>query len=92
MATVVFSSEMQHHVSCPPRTVFGQTVKEILESYFEGNQGARSRILDERGGLRPRLAVFVDGVLAQDRLRLSDPVHLQAKVFVFCQLLCHEGD
>ena len=43
MATVVFSSEMQHHVSCPPRTVFGQTVKEILESYFE------PQMLNEQG-------------------------------------------
>jgi hypothetical protein len=92
MAAVVFSSEIQHYVSCPPRTVFGQTVREILESYFEGNRAARSYILDERGCLRPKLGVLIDGVPAQDRLRLSDSVHLQAKVFVLCQLLCHEGD
>jgi hypothetical protein len=92
MATVVFSSEIQQQLLCPPRTVFGQTVKEVLENYFEGNHGALSNFLDERGCLRPRLAVFVDGEPAQDRLRLSDPVHLQAKVFIFAQLLCHEVD
>jgi hypothetical protein len=90
MATVVFSSEIERYISCPPRTVFGQTVLEILNTYFEGNPGVRSFILDEQGQLRPRLGVFVDGALAQDRLRLSDPVHLQANVFVFCQLRCDD--
>jgi hypothetical protein len=92
MATLVFSSEIQQHLPCPPLTVFGQTVKEILESYFERNRGARGFILDERGCLRTRLEVFVDGVIAQDRAALSDPVHVQAKVFVFCQLQCHGAD
>jgi hypothetical protein len=92
MAVVTFTSEIQRYISCPPRAVSGHTVKEVLEAYFEANRRARGYILDDQGGLRPRLAVFVDGVLAQDRIGLSDPVHLQANVFVFAQLQCLESD
>jgi hypothetical protein len=92
MATVVFSPEIGQHISCPPLTVFGQTVKEILDGYFQRNKHVRDYIFDERGLLRARLAVFVDGVLAQDRIGLTDPVHLQANIFVFAQLDCQGGD
>jgi hypothetical protein len=64
MATVTFTPEIQSHLPCLPRVVFGQTVREVLEAYFEWHGRARHYILDERGCLRPRLAVFVDGVVA----------------------------
>jgi hypothetical protein len=57
MATVSFTPEIQGHVACPSRLVFGNTVKEVLDAYFESNRPARGYILDERGCLRPRLAV-----------------------------------
>ncbi len=31
---------------------------------------------------RPRLAVYVDGAVVEDRVELTDPVHLHARVFV----------
>jgi hypothetical protein len=92
MATVTFTPEIQSHLPCLPRVVFGQTVREVLEAYFEWHGRARGYILDERGCLRPRLAVFVDGVVAQDRIALSDPVHLNANVFIFAQPRCLEVD
>ena len=42
MAAVVFSSEIQHYVSCPPRTVFGQTVREILDCDLATEMAARA--------------------------------------------------
>jgi hypothetical protein len=92
MATVSFTPEILAHVSCPSRAVFGHTVKEVLDAYFESNRPARGYILDERGCLRPRLAVFVDGVIAEDRNSLGDPVHLHANVFVFALPRCQERD
>jgi hypothetical protein len=91
MARVVVSSEIQHYIPCPPQEVFGQTLKEILEGYFRQNRTVRDYILDGEGCLRPGLAVFVDGVMTQDRTSLNDPIHLQANVFIFSQLHCHES-
>jgi hypothetical protein len=54
MATVVFSPEIQQHVSCPPLIVFGNGIKEILDAYFERNGRAREYILDEGGCLSRR--------------------------------------
>jgi molybdopterin synthase sulfur carrier subunit len=92
MATLTFSPLIERYFSCPPLTVFGDTVKEILDAYLESHSRVRDYLLDERGCLRPKLAVFIDGALAQDRIRLSDPVHANAQVFVFAQLDCNSID
>jgi hypothetical protein len=82
MATITFTSFIQHYAPCPPQEVFGNTLREVLEAYFETHRRARAYLLDEQGGLRPRLAVYVDGVLVTDRVGLSDPVHARASLFV----------
>jgi hypothetical protein len=82
MATVIFAPFIQQHVSCPPMEVFGNTMREILEGYFEKHRRVREYILDERGCLRPRLALYVDGVIATDRRELSEPVHARAQVHI----------
>jgi hypothetical protein len=83
MATVTFAPFIQQHVFCPPLEVFGNTVREVLEAYFEKYRAVQGYILDDRGSLRPRLALYVDGVSAGDRRYLTDPVHAHAKVQIF---------
>ncbi|HEV3443849.1 MAG TPA: hypothetical protein VG099_04355 [Gemmataceae bacterium] len=82
MATVVFAPFIQHHVKCPPMVASGGTVRDVLETYFQEHHRVRGYILDERGCLRSRLAVFVDGAIVMDRAALTDPVHAHAQVFV----------
>jgi hypothetical protein len=82
MANVVFSPFIQHYVECPPMEAFGNTVREVLDDYFRQFRRSRRYILDDQGGLRPRLAVFVDGAAATDRVGLNDPVHLSTRVYV----------
>jgi hypothetical protein len=82
MATVSFTPFIQHYVSCPSMEVFGNTVREVLEAYFEKHRRVRGYILDDQGWLRPRLLVLVDGVHVGDRIELSDPVHAHANVHV----------
>jgi hypothetical protein len=82
MATVMFSPFIQYHVRCPAMEVHGDTVRDLLDQYFREHRRARGCILDERGQVRPRLAVFVDGDFVQDRIGLSDPVHARARVQV----------
>jgi hypothetical protein len=57
--------------SSPPLEVFGNTLRDVLEGYCEQNRRGRSYILGEQGCLRPRLALFVDGVITADRIGLG---------------------
>ena len=83
MATLSFTPFIERTVPCPPLEVFGNTVREVLEAYFEKHAHARSCLLDEQGCLRPRLGCSVDGTFVADRVGLSDPVHAHARVCVF---------
>ena len=85
MATVAFSPFIQQLVSCPTGEAFGNTVREVLDAYFEKHPHARGCLLDEHGSLRPRLWISVDGVMVTDRIALSDPVHAWARLYT-CQV------
>lgn len=82
MPRLVFTANLQRHVSCPPVVVPGLTVREVLASAFAGNPRAEGYVLDERGALRPHMVVFVDGVAVSDRRTLSDAVGEASEVHV----------
>ncbi len=82
MPTVTFTRNIQRHVECPATEAPGTTVREVLEAVFAGNPRARSYVLDDQGGLRKHMAVFVDGTLIRDRATLSDPVRPEAGIYV----------
>jgi hypothetical protein len=92
MATVVFGPFIQQYVTCPPMEAPGHSVREVLENYFREFRRIRGYILDDRGRLRPRLTVYVDGAVIVDRVELSDPVHHRARVCVQPVLLDTEYD
>jgi molybdopterin synthase sulfur carrier subunit len=79
---VVFTANLQRHVPCPPVTVSATTVHEALDEVFEHNPRLRGYVVDERGALRKHMAVFVDGELIKDRVRLTDPVAADGEVYV----------
>jgi len=83
MVRVWFTPNLRRHVACPPREVAGATVREALDAVFAGNERARGYVLDERGAVRPHMAIFVNGVLLADRVALSDPVPDGAEIAVF---------
>ena len=82
MPLVRFTQNLQRHVACPPVDVPGATVRELLDRAFEGNPQARGYILDDQGGVRTHIVIFVDGQPVRDRRQLSDPVAPQAAVDV----------
>lgn len=82
MAHVAFTPAMQRHVECPPAEVRGRTVREVLDAVFHGNPRARGYVLDEQGALRHHMVVFVNGRAIRDRSGLSDPVPVDAEVYV----------
>jgi molybdopterin converting factor small subunit len=83
MAKVAFTQNIQRHVACPPTEAPGATVGEVLDAVFAANPQARSYVLDDQGGLRKHMSIFVDGQLIRDRAGLSDPVTEGSSIHVF---------
>jgi hypothetical protein len=86
MPNVTFTANIQRHVACPPCTVAGSTVREVLDAVFAGNPRARGYVLDDQGGLRHHMAIYVDGRLVRDRRNLCEPVGPDSHVSVFQSL------
>ncbi|MFM8267676.1 MAG: MoaD/ThiS family protein [Ilumatobacteraceae bacterium] len=82
MARVVFTANLQRHVPCPPTSVVAHTVGEALAEVFASVPRLRGYVVDERGALRKHMAVFVDGALIEDRVRLTDPVGPHSEIYV----------
>jgi hypothetical protein len=82
MAHVLFTPNIQRHVTCPPAEVTGRTVAELLEAVFATNERARGYVLDDQGALRKHMAIFINGELIRDRVLLTDPVPPDGEVFV----------
>jgi molybdopterin synthase sulfur carrier subunit len=82
MAQVTFTDNIQRHIPCPPMKVPGQTVREILEQVFTHQPLMRSYILDDQGGVRKHMVIFVDGVQIRDPRDLSDCVSASGTVYV----------
>ncbi len=82
MPQVVFTENLKRHVDCAPAQVGGETVGEALGQVFESNPRLGRYVLDDQGALRKHMLVFVDGLPAKDRIRLSDPVEASSEIFV----------
>ncbi len=82
MPRVAFTAHLTHQAAAQPAAVLGATVAEALSAVFEHQPMLRSYVLDDQGGVRQHVVIFLDGVAVQDRLRLSDPVRLDSEIFV----------
>lgn len=82
MPQVVFTANLQRHVTCPPARVDGGTVAQVLETVFDDNPTLRGYVLDDQGALRKNMVIFVDGRALQDRRQLTDAVADDGEVFV----------
>jgi molybdopterin converting factor small subunit len=78
MARVVFTSNLQRHVSCPESVVEGGSVSEALRCVFAAQPQIRGYVLDEQGELRKHVFIFVDG----RRARLADSISNSSEIFV----------
>lgn len=87
MPRIVFTPNLQRHVSCPPAEFPGRTVRELLQAVFAANGRARGYVLDEQGSLRKHIMVFVNGEQIHDRIQLSDAVPLDGEVYVMSMML-----
>jgi hypothetical protein len=73
--TILFTDSLRDIVPIKPYEAQGcATVRAALERVFSEYPMLRSRLFDEQGVVRPRVAVFLDGQLVQDPDYLSDRV------------------
>lgn len=79
---MVFTANLQRHVACPPMQVAGSTVRQALEAVFAVNPAVRAYLLDDQGGVRKHMSIFVAGEQLRDRRQQSDPVAPDAEIFV----------
>ncbi len=87
MPTVAFTRNLQRHVEIPTsaeplRVAPGETLAAVMASVFERYPAARSYILEDHGGLRKHIIIFIDGQPLADRAKLTDPVGPAAEVYV----------
>jgi len=82
LATVHFTRNLHRHVDCPPERVDATTVREALDAYFRIHPAVRGYVLDEHGGLRTHMNVFVDGTQVADRTVMDDPVAGRTEIHV----------
>ena len=82
MAHLFFAPAIQRHIPMPERDVAASSVDEALSAAFADEPRLRRYILDDQGGLRRHLSVFIDGQPLRDRRRLSDPVGSDSRIYV----------
>ncbi|HET9956882.1 MAG TPA: MoaD/ThiS family protein [Polyangiaceae bacterium] len=60
----------------------GDTLREVFDAAFARLPLARAYILDDQGGVRRHVAVFVDGQLVSERQRLAASVASDAEIWI----------
>jgi sulfur-carrier protein len=80
--SVQFTKALQRHVGAPPEVLAGTTAHDVLAAYFVRHPDVRGYIVDERGGLRRHVTVFVNGTQIRDRVAQSDPVEEHDQLYV----------
>lgn len=82
MPKVSFTQNLQRHITCEPTSVAGGTVAEVLAAVFSENPKLRSYVLDDLGGVRKHIAIYVNNETIADRNKLSDPVSETDEIYV----------
>jgi molybdopterin converting factor small subunit len=62
--------------------VESKTVGELLEAVDRKYPGLRAYLVDDQGGLRPHVNVFVNDELVKDRKMLSDALRNDSEVYI----------
>lgn len=82
MATIAFTSQLQRFTSTPQLDTPAATLRGALDAAFALNPRLRGYVLDDQGGLRPHVVVYIDGKRSLDRAAQSDALAESSRVFV----------
>jgi sulfur-carrier protein len=79
---VLFTPALQRFLHAPQAHVAGATVGEALGAAFAEHPALRGYVLDDQGAVRRHVNIYVDGEPVRDRVRLSDPVGPECRIYV----------
>jgi hypothetical protein len=82
VARVTFTPHLQRFLDAPPREVAAATVAAALAQVFADNPRLRGYILDDHGGVRQHVSIFIDDAPIIDRAALTDALGEQSEIFV----------
>ncbi|MFR0687952.1 MoaD/ThiS family protein [Enterobacterales bacterium AE_CKDN230030158-1A_HGKHYDSX7] len=82
MCRIVFAPSIQRHVPIEERELPADTLAGALDAVFIEAPKLRGYLLDDQGGLRRHLTIFIDGLRLRDRTRLSDALAADSEVYV----------
>lgn len=82
MPRVSFPPNLRRHLDADEVNVAGDTVGAALAAVFRDKPELRGYLLDDQGGLRRHVAVFVDGSRIRDTKQLTDRVLPASEVCV----------
>ena len=82
MPSVEFAPALTRHVACPRQDVAAATLGAALDAAFQAAPALRGYVLDEQGGVRKHVAVFLNGEMLARDAALARPVAAQDRVMV----------
>lgn len=63
-------------------TANGNSLQEVFKEIESSYPGIGSYVLDERGGLRRHVNIFIDRKMIHDRSTLSDPFSSNSEIYI----------
>jgi hypothetical protein len=82
MPTVQFTPQLRRFIAAPEVRSQATTLRAALDEAFARNPLLRGYVLDDQGGLRPNVVVFIDGQRCQERVRLDQALQPASTVYV----------
>lgn len=82
MATIRFTPQLRRFVATPEVQSPALVLRAALEDAFAANPTLRGYVLDDQGGLRPNVVVFIDGERCRERVRLDQVLQPGSAVYV----------
>ena len=82
MPFVHFTAHLRAIVAKSPVEAQGSDVRDALRAVFESNPRLEGYVLDERGGLRQHVCIFVDGERLPNARALDAPLGRTSEVYV----------
>jgi molybdopterin synthase sulfur carrier subunit len=81
---VVVAPHLCHQFAIPPQCeAKGKTLAEVVSDLDQQYPGVRRYLLDDQGGLRQHVNLFVNSAWITDRRELSDPVKPSDQIHIF---------
>jgi molybdopterin synthase sulfur carrier subunit len=74
MTRLRFTPNLARFIDTSEFEASGSTAAEVMHNACQQRPVLREWVLDDQGGLRPHMSLFIDGVQIRDRLTLADPV------------------